>query len=84
MDRLIPFKVIVKVSREDVGTWFKRILHPAEGYRLPGGINADAVLGKEWTVVGLEGSCFLLVRPGEIAQWWPLELCEVKEVTKIL
>jgi hypothetical protein len=36
--------------------------------------------GREWTVVGLDTSgMFLLIRAGEIAQWYPREYCEVVE-----
>jgi hypothetical protein len=82
MERLIPFKIIVKTTEEEMNNWIIKNQHPVMGEHT-WDIQLDAVFGKDWTVVGLDMRCFLLVRPGEIAQWWPRELCQVLEVPAI-
>ena len=75
IERLIPFKVKVVCTNEELREWGMR-----QRYFLTVSIDYDAVFNKEWTVVCYEGICFLLVRPGELAQWWPRELAQVVEV----
>ena len=87
MQQLIPFKVKPKffgkfpdpkiieadmpyrVTKE----WYINSVLDNMHYRW----NQDVVVNKIWTVVGINEQEFLLIREGEVSQWYPQMFCEV-------
>ena len=77
IENMIPFKVKALPLGAINMVYFEKF-RPVPDIK-----NENILLDRVWIVAAVSGSCFLLVREGEVPAWWPEEYCEVVETPKV-